>query len=99
MDGIFEPGNSFDWSSYGFGVTSTVYLVDERSRVLWGGAAGGITGVHEWTFNDSPDGVRVATTESFAGSPVEADPDGNAIDARRLFGGVASTLKVASEQH
>ena len=48
IDGALEPGVSFDWTSYGFSVTSTVYDLAERTRVLWGGTSGGITGVHEW---------------------------------------------------
>ena len=36
IDGALEPGVSFDWTSYGFTVTSTVYDVNERARVLWG---------------------------------------------------------------
>jgi hypothetical protein len=47
--------------------------LDEGSRILWGGEGNGITGIHEWTFTDAPSGVRVTTTESFAGDPVEAD--------------------------
>jgi Polyketide cyclase / dehydrase and lipid transport len=74
MDGAFEPGNSFDWSSYGFAVTSTIYVVADRSRVLWGGTAGGITGIHGWLFAETPGGVRVTTNESFSGEPVGADP-------------------------
>jgi uncharacterized protein YndB with AHSA1/START domain len=74
IDGPFEPGTSFDWTSYGFSVTSTIYEVDERSRSLWGGTADGITGIHEWRFNETPTGVRVETNESFAGEPVAADP-------------------------
>jgi uncharacterized protein YndB with AHSA1/START domain len=73
IEGAVEPGVSFDWTSYGFSVTSTVYEVAERARVLWGGTAGGITGVHEWVFSETPSGVRVTTSESFAGEPVEAD--------------------------
>ena len=76
LDGVFEPGVSFDWTSYGFSVTSTVYDLAERSRVLWGGTSGGITGVHEWLFTQTPSGVHVTTTESFAGEPVEADAPG-----------------------
>jgi uncharacterized membrane protein len=76
IDGTLEPGVSFDWTSYGFSVTSTVYDVDERTRVLWGGTSGGITGVHEWLFSERPGGVRVITNESFAGKPVEADAPG-----------------------
>jgi uncharacterized protein YndB with AHSA1/START domain len=76
IDGPFEPGNSFDWSSYGFGVTSQIYEVSDRSRTLWGGTAGGITGVHEWVFAETDGGVRVTTNESFAGDPVSADVAG-----------------------
>jgi hypothetical protein len=41
--------------------------------VLWGGTSGGITGVHEWLFSETPTGVHVETNKSFAGDPVEAD--------------------------
>ena len=40
--------------------------------MLWGGTAGGITGIHEWLFTKTPAGVHVTTQESFAGQPVEA---------------------------
>jgi uncharacterized membrane protein len=76
IDGPFQPGASFEWTSYGFTVISTIYAVDERARVLWGGTAGGITGVHEWVFSQTPTGVHVTTAESFAGEPVEADVTG-----------------------
>jgi len=75
LDGAFEPGVSFDWTSYGFSITSTVYVLAERSRVLWGGTSGGITGVHEWLFSETAT-VHVTTSESFAGEPVEADAAG-----------------------
>jgi len=83
IDGALEPGSSFEWTSYGFSVTSTIYELAERARVLWGGAAGGITGIHEWLFTETPAGVHVTTTESFAGEPVEADAPGmqTALDA------------------
>jgi Polyketide cyclase / dehydrase and lipid transport len=78
LDGALEPGASFDWTSYGLSVTSTIYDVAERSRLLWGGTADGITGVHEWVFSETPGGVHVTTDESFAGEPVasreEASP-------------------------
>jgi hypothetical protein len=44
-----------------------------RTRVRWGGTSGGITGVHERVFSETPTGVHVTTNESFAGEPVEAD--------------------------
>jgi hypothetical protein len=74
LDGPFEPGNSFTWTSHGsFTVTSTIYAVAERARTLWGGAADGIMGIHEWVFTQTPTGVHVATHESFSGQPVQAD--------------------------
>jgi hypothetical protein len=73
LDGTFQQGASFDWTSYGFSVTSTVYDLAERSRVLWGGTADGITGVHEWIFDETPAGTHVVTNESFAGDPVTTD--------------------------
>jgi hypothetical protein len=81
LAGAFEPGSSFEWTSSGFSVTSTIYdvsppagAVSPRSRTLWGGTAQGITGIHEWTFRDMTQGVIVATNESFAGAPVDDDP-------------------------
>lgn len=76
LDRAFETGASFDWTSYGFSVTSTIYDVFNQSRVLWGGTAGGITGIHEWIFRETPAGVHVTTIESFAGEPVKADITG-----------------------
>ena len=51
LDGAFAPGNSFTWTSYDFTITSTIYAVAERARTLWGGAARGIMGTHEWVYN------------------------------------------------
>ena len=76
LDGPFEPGNSFTWTSYGFTVTSTIYAVAERARTLWGGANLGITGTHEWVYTQTPTGTHVATHESFSGQPVQADVAG-----------------------
>ena len=72
LDGPFEPGASFAWTSHGLTVVSTIYAAAEHARVLWGGTAGGITGIHEWLFTKTPAGVHVTTQESFAGQPVEA---------------------------
>ncbi len=59
LDGPFEAGNSFTWTSYGFTVTSNIYEVDYHSRILWGGMTQGITGTHEWRFEPTPEGVQV----------------------------------------
>jgi hypothetical protein len=81
LAGPFVPGASFEWTSSGFTVNSTIYDVSPptgdvspRSRTLWGGTAQGITGIHEWTFSDMTQGVLVATNESFAGASVDNDP-------------------------
>ena len=97
IDAAFEPGVSFDWTSYGFSVTSTVYDLAARSRVLWGGTSGGITGVHEWLFSETPGGVHVTTSESFAGESVEADAPGmqTVLDASLVAW--LGHLKVAAE--
>ena len=67
LDGPFEPGNSFTWTSYGYTVTSTIYAVADHSRTLWGGPTRGIMGTHEWVYTQTPTGTHVATNESWSG--------------------------------
>lgn len=64
-------GESFTWTSFGFTVTSTIYGLDTGTRILWGGEADGIMGIHEWTFHSAPSGTIVTTQESFSGQPVD----------------------------
>jgi hypothetical protein len=97
LDGLFEPGNSFTWTSYGFTVTSTIYAVAERTRTLWGGAAGGIMGIHEWVYTETPSGVHVATHESFSGQPVEADIIGMQSNLDKSLTEWLGHLKAAAE--
>ncbi|MER5939584.1 SRPBCC family protein [Streptomyces sp. NPDC001928] len=75
LDGPIAPGTTFHWLTAGLSIDSTIYAVDAPHRILWGGPAHGITGVHEWTFTEDSDGVVVRTRESWAGAPVEADRD------------------------
>lgn len=74
LAGAMLPGSAFAWQSRGLRITSKVYVVEDRARVLWGGTADGITGIHEWRFAASPYGVHVVTEESFSGAPIAADP-------------------------
>jgi Polyketide cyclase / dehydrase and lipid transport len=97
IDGAFQPGSSFEWTSYGFTVVSTIYAVAERSRVLWGGTSGGITGVHEWVFSETATGVHATTDESFAGEPVEADITGMQSALDSSLAAWLAHLKVAAE--
>jgi hypothetical protein len=66
------PGVTFGWHTAGLAIRSTVYALTERSRILWGGTASGIVGIHEWRFAATANGVRVETEESWSGAPVEA---------------------------
>ena len=68
------PGVTFDWSSGGLQIHTTVYVVDrQRHETLWGGPAHGVTAVHHWVFTEVERGVRVQTEESWAGEAVGAD--------------------------
>ncbi|MEU8264833.1 SRPBCC family protein [Micromonospora sp. NPDC048999] len=82
-DSDLQPGATFRWSTAGLSIISTVYAVDAPHRILWGGPAHGITGIHEWTFTADGDSTIVHTAESWDGEPVHADPDNlrNALDA------------------
>ncbi|GAB2855370.1 SRPBCC family protein [Actinocorallia aurea] len=72
LDGPVEPGSSFQWTTHGLDITSTVYEIVPGERIVWGGPASGIDGVHVWTFTADGDRVTVHTEESWAGAPVEA---------------------------
>jgi hypothetical protein len=96
-ESAFVPGSDFTWTSYGFTVTSTIYEVDDGSRTLWGGTADGITGVHEWIFRATPNGVRVETNESFAGEPVRADAGAMQTMLDTSLSAWLDHLKVAAE--
>jgi hypothetical protein len=76
IDGVMEPGNSFEWMMYNVRIRSTLYDVTDRERVVWGGTSGGVTGTHEWLFAETPEGVRVSTTDSLSGDSVNADREG-----------------------
>ena len=82
LDGAFAPGNSFTWTSYDFTVTSTIYIVEDHSRTLWGGAAQGIMGTHEWRFAQSPAGVPV-NADPHAGLPARAATGYASVDLLR----------------
>jgi hypothetical protein len=70
------PGVEFHWTTGGMTIGSRVYSVHAGSDILWGGTTDGITAIHEWSFTDTPRGVRVATSESLSGASVEADAAG-----------------------
>ncbi|MEV6596330.1 SRPBCC family protein [Actinoplanes sp. NPDC051346] len=83
VDGPLRQGVTFHWSTAGLQIASTVYAIDAPYRILWGGPAHGITGVHDWTFTADGAATVVRTAESWDGNAVRADPDNlrEALDA------------------
>ncbi|MGW6982220.1 SRPBCC family protein [Streptomyces sp. NPDC054932] len=71
-DGPPAVGSSFRWHTHGLDITSTVHELVPGRRIVWGGPAAGITGVHVWTFEETGAGVTVRTEESWSGAPVDA---------------------------
>ena len=86
IEGEFEQGNSFTWTSYGLTVTSTIHVVKDQARTLWSGPVQGIMGIHEWRFEQTPSGVHVATDESWSGDPVNPDSLPAGLDKSLLAG-------------
>lgn len=76
LRGGLAVGATFDWQTHGLVIASTVAELVPGRRIVWGGPAHGIEGVHVWTFEEIEGGVLVRTRESWAGAPVEADPEG-----------------------
>jgi uncharacterized protein YndB with AHSA1/START domain len=72
-DGPLAVGSTFHWTTAGLSIDSTVYAIDAPHRILWGGPAHGIVGVHQWTFTADGDTTIVRTEESWDGEPVRAD--------------------------
>ncbi|MGW3017993.1 SRPBCC family protein [Streptomyces longwoodensis] len=72
LDGPLLPGNSFHWKTHGLDITSTLREIVPGQRLVWGGPAGGIEGVHVWTFEQTGSQVTVHTEESWSGAPVDA---------------------------
>jgi uncharacterized protein YndB with AHSA1/START domain len=76
FDGPLAPGASFRWLTHGLDITSTIREVVPGERIIWGGPAHGIEGVHVWTFEETGERtVTVRTEESWAGAPIEERPD------------------------
>jgi uncharacterized protein YndB with AHSA1/START domain len=72
LNGPLLPGTSFTWKTHGLDITSTVRELIPGARIVWGGPANGIEGVHVWTFEQADGQVTVHTEESWSGAPGEA---------------------------
>lgn len=75
INGPLAPGSSFRWRTHGLDISSTVHEVVPGERLVWGGPASGIDGLHVWTFEQSGDRTTVRTEESWSGAPVAAAAD------------------------
>ncbi|NBM20078.1 Shy6-polyketide cyclase [Streptomyces sp. GC420] len=75
LDGPLAPGSSFRWLTHGMDITSTLHQVLPGRRIVWGGPAQGIEGIHVWAFEEAGGLVTVRTEESWSGEPAEAARD------------------------
>src|SRR5688572_23045720 len=98
LNGEFAPGAVFEWETAGLEITSTVRAVEPARRTVWGGPVQGIDGIHVWTFEQLPDGVRVHTAESWDGDPVRADPAGLGAALHASLEAWLAALKAAAEK-
>jgi uncharacterized protein YndB with AHSA1/START domain len=96
-NGPLSPGSSFSWRTHGLDITSTVRELIPGERIVWGGPAGGITGIHVWTFEENGDNVTVRTEESWSGAPVEAAADQLAKALHQSLENWLSSLKTRAE--
>ncbi|MGW7404218.1 hypothetical protein ACWGI9_10850 [Streptomyces sp. NPDC054833] len=79
LDGPIAPGTTSHWVTAGLSIDSTNYAVDAPHRILWGGPAHGITGVHEgpsrrtatasWSAPGNPGRARRSTPTGTASPP------------------------------
>ncbi|MFB7614055.1 SRPBCC family protein [Kitasatospora sp. NPDC056181] len=74
LDGPLAPGAAFHWQTHGLDIASTLLELVPGRRIVWGGPANGIEGVHVWTFAETDGAVTVHTEESWSGAPVDAHP-------------------------
>ncbi|MET9433238.1 SRPBCC family protein [Streptomyces sp. NPDC006551] len=72
--GPLAAGARFRWRTHGLDIASTVHHVVAGERIVWGGPANGIDGIHVWTFEETDGVVTVRTAESWSGAVVEEQP-------------------------
>ncbi|WP_201776831.1 SRPBCC family protein [Streptacidiphilus anmyonensis] len=99
IDGPLLPGSSFRWQTHGLDISSTLREVVPGRRIVWGGPAGGIEGVHVWTFEQTGEQVTVHTEESWSGAPVDAAAEQLGEALHQSLTAWLARLKSRSEQH
>ncbi|MEU3312827.1 SRPBCC family protein [Streptomyces sp. NPDC006656] len=98
LDGPLQPGSSFHWKTHGLDITSTVREIVPGERLVWGGPANGIDGVHVWTFEQTGGQVTVRTEESWSGAPVDAAAEELGQALRQSLTAWLASLKSRAEQ-
>ncbi|WP_432128753.1 SRPBCC family protein [Streptomyces sp. bgisy082] len=98
LDGPAAVGSSFAWHTHGLDITSTLHELLPMRRIVWGGTAEGIVGIHAWTFEQTDAGVLVRTEESWSGAPVDAATDELAAALKASLESWLGDLKAHAEQ-
>ncbi|MGP3691453.1 SRPBCC family protein [Streptomyces sp. IBSNAI002] len=98
LSGPAAVGAHFNWLTHGMTITSTIRELVPGRRIVWGGPAGGITGIHVWTFEQNGDQVTVHTEESWSGDPVDAAVDELTTALRSSLESWLGCLKARAEQ-
>ncbi|MER7403737.1 SRPBCC family protein [Streptomyces sp. NPDC000070] len=97
--GPLAAGAVFRRHTHGLDITSTVLELLPGRRIVWGGPAHGIDGIHAWTFEERSDGmVTVRTEESWSGTPVEAEPAALGQALRQSLERWLAALKTTAER-
>ncbi|MEC0307539.1 SRPBCC family protein [Paenibacillus lautus] len=97
LSGPIAIGSTFWWETHGLQIVSTILEVEPMKRIVWGGPAHGIEGVHVWSITPTPKGVIVHTAESWDGPPVAADPDGMSAALTASLNAWLAALKSTAE--
>lgn len=98
LDGPLAPGTSFRWQTHGLDITSTIRELIPGRRIVWGGPADGIDGIHVWTFEQTGDQVTVHTEESWSGAPVDAMTEELGTGLHHSLTNWLTALKARAEQ-
>jgi hypothetical protein len=68
LHGALQPGTTFDWTTGGAGIRSTLHTVEPARSFGWTGKTFGLYAVHNWQLNTTPDGgTEVVVDETMEG--------------------------------
>jgi uncharacterized protein YndB with AHSA1/START domain len=95
--GRIEVGAVFRWETAGMEIPSTIGEVVPLRKLAWSGEAGGILGIHVWSFWATAKGTHVRTEESWEGPsvPARVEETQEALDASLI--GWLSSMKARAE--